>query len=578
MGFKIKVAKTAGFCFGVQRALEKVLDLIRKSDDPVRTLGPLIHNDQVLESLKLRGVDVWDANEKLCGQTVVIRAHGVTPSSTEVLKQNDVNILNATCPKVAKVQGIVKKYASIGYQIIIVGDRGHAEVEGLVGYTAGRADVISGIDDATKLPEYHQICVVAQTTQSRHRFDTTVEYLKSRYDDCVVFDTICSATSERQEETVKLAEKSDLMIVVGGKKSANTKRLADISSEFCRTVLVHSSEDITPQIINNANQIGITAGASTPSWVIREVVDKVREVGWVKSGGIYKLFHYSIGFLLKCGVISSLGLGFLTGALSIFLNIPINPSLMVIAFWMGLIWSTCNAMSAQKKLYTESRLTRHPIMDYPNAWLSGLGVLSVIAILLLSVQGLPVFIWGIFASLICLFCFVHIGEWKFKISAVSKFINNYPAVKDIFTCITEAFIVVWLPAIAYSKSDMNTIFFFVYVMLLLLIREIMVDSRELQIDLISGKQTVLMILGKNRIQMLLQVMVIIWALTIIMPVVFGSLSAGTLILLIVPAFYALYTYLFHHRLMFLRITSDLAIESGTWIVVLLSLVYVLFLF
>ncbi len=214
-------------------------------------------------------------------------------------------------------------------------------------------------------------------------------------------------------------------------------------------------------------------------------------------------------------------------------------------------------------------------MDHPKIWLSGIGVISIFSGVALYQEGIYVFISGITVALISVFCLIQFFNWQMKISCLENYISRFPLIKDITACVSEAFLVVFIPVFAYSHVSVKTMFLFIYVLLLLLIREIMVDSRELQVDLISGKHTILMFLGKNRIQFLLQMLVLIWAMTIIIPVGMGILNTWALIFTLVPLFYAFYVYLFHDRLMFLRITSDLAIESGTWIFVALSIVFYL---
>lgn len=284
MPFKIQVAETAGFCFGVRKALDKLLEIRNNTDEPVRTLGPLIHNDQVLMALKKRKVQQLTDNEEVTGKHVVLRAHGVTPKTRNNLKARHAKVCDATCPKVGQVQAIVKKYTGKGCPVIIVGDKGHAEVDGLLGYSRDLGIVIPGPDEAKHLKGGEEVCVVAQTTQDQNVFVDTVKIIREKYAQCHEFNTICDATSERQQETRGLARKSDLMIVVGGSHSANTQRLSDIAAEHCRTVMIQTQDDIREEMFHGVHKVGITAGASTPAWVIRDVVNTVHKTGWKQSG------------------------------------------------------------------------------------------------------------------------------------------------------------------------------------------------------------------------------------------------------------------------------------------------------
>ncbi|MBN1295908.1 4-hydroxy-3-methylbut-2-enyl diphosphate reductase, partial [bacterium] len=243
MPFSIRVADTAGFCFGVRKALDRLLDIRNRTDEPVRTLGPLIHNEQVLEALKERSVEELSPEENVSGTHVILRAHGVTPETRRELKDRNAIVCDATCPKVAQVQAIVKKYALKGYPVVIIGDQGHAEVDGLLGYAEGLGIVVTGPDEAEALPGGDRVCVVAQTTQDPIVFSRTVDIVKSKYPECFEFNTICDATSERQEETRALAKQSDIMVIVGGRNSANTKRLFEIAQDHCRAVMIQSAAD-----------------------------------------------------------------------------------------------------------------------------------------------------------------------------------------------------------------------------------------------------------------------------------------------------------------------------------------------
>lgn len=297
MPFQIRVAETAGFCFGVRKALDKLLEIRNRTHGPVRTLGPLIHNEQVLEALKNRSVDELLPDEDVSGKHVILRAHGVTPDTRDVLKSRDAVICDATCPKVAQVQAIVKKYAQKGYPVIIIGDKGHAEVDGLLGYAGDRGRVVTGPAAAEMLEGGSRVCVVAQTTQDLQVFNETVAIIKEKFDECFEFNTICDATYERQEETRLLAVQSDAMVIVGGRNSANTKRLYEIAAPHCRSVMIQSASGLDPGFFKDVRRVGVTAGASTPAWVIRDVVDRIHAIGWQHSGRLPDRMYHCVRFL-----------------------------------------------------------------------------------------------------------------------------------------------------------------------------------------------------------------------------------------------------------------------------------------
>jgi len=228
---RIRMARTAGFCMGVRRAMEMTLAEANRQEGPLYTYGPLIHNRQVLGLLESRGVRSVQDVEGLEGGRIVIRAHGIPPDQRGVLKQSGLEMVDATCPKVARVQALIRSHTRKGYQAVIVGDPDHAEVVGLVGYSEGPAYVIQGPEEVAALPPIERVVVVAQTTQNGDVYRETVERLRSRFAQVLAFDTICEATHDRQQEVRSLARQVDAMVVVGGYHSGNTRRLVEIARE-----------------------------------------------------------------------------------------------------------------------------------------------------------------------------------------------------------------------------------------------------------------------------------------------------------------------------------------------------------
>lgn len=277
---EIKIAKSAGFCWGVRRAFEKVLDVARKGS-PVYTYGPLIHNPQAVEDLEKKGIKVIDSiNEKING-TVVIRTHGLPPKEREKLKKSGAVICDATCPDVAAIQGIVKKHLKQNCFIIIIGDKNHPEVQALLGYAEGRGVAIMKPQDIDNLSigSDEKICVIAQSTQKRENFEKLVDVIRKKFVDCEVFDTICESTAERQKETMALAQEVDVMVVVGGKNSANTTRLAQVSKEMgTPTFHIEQARELKDEDFKDFKSIGVTAGASTPDWIIEEVLKVLKKL------------------------------------------------------------------------------------------------------------------------------------------------------------------------------------------------------------------------------------------------------------------------------------------------------------
>ena len=271
----IKVAKTAGFCYGVKRAVDGVYAEIEKGEK-IATLGPLIHNPQVIEDLAQKGVYSYESADDIpAGYTTVIRAHGVPKSVHDKLK--DKKYIDLTCPFVAKIHKIVSEHYKKGYQIVIIGDKKHPEVIGISGWCEDSAIIINDVNDriGEGLAE-KDLCIVAQTTINRDFFSEIVQNIKKTCKSTLIFDTICSATKDRQKEADELSANSDMMIVIGGKESSNTRKLFEISKRNCPiTYHIETIEDLPQE--KTYNKIGITAGASTPGSIIEEVVKAMSE-------------------------------------------------------------------------------------------------------------------------------------------------------------------------------------------------------------------------------------------------------------------------------------------------------------
>jgi len=277
---KVQLAKTGGFCFGVDRAI-KITEKLAGEGKKVRTLGPIIHNKSVvknLEKIGVHSVDSVDEAEKDC--TLVIRSHGVPKQVYELINDNKIEFVDATCPFVAKIHKIVEEMSEKGYTILIAGDKSHPEIVGIMGFCCGEVFTFKTSDELAQLcnkyPEIisNPVCLVAQTTFDVEEFKKSLKIFKKLCTNSIFFDTICNATSQRQLDADKLAEQSDLMIVIGGRHSSNTNKLYDICKRRCdRTFLIETADELNHISFREDDKIGITAGASTPASIIKEVLD-----------------------------------------------------------------------------------------------------------------------------------------------------------------------------------------------------------------------------------------------------------------------------------------------------------------
>ena len=285
---EVKVAKTAGFCFGVQRAVDKVYELIDSCPDRLFTLGPIIHNEEVVNDLEKKGVRVASEEELKTlpeGSTVVIRSHGVGKKVYDQLEECGLSYVDVTCPFVLKIHRIVEKESKAGSHIVIIGDPDHPEVVGICGWCIGPYTVIRTKQDALDFvpPEGKNVCIVSQTTFNYSKFKDLVEILrKKRYDNTVlnilnILNTICNATEERQREAKSIAGEVDTMLVVGGRHSSNTQKLFEICKKECEnTYYIQTPVDLDSDMFQCSSYVGITAGASTPKKIIEEVQEHVR--------------------------------------------------------------------------------------------------------------------------------------------------------------------------------------------------------------------------------------------------------------------------------------------------------------
>ena len=277
------VAKTAGFCFGVKRAVDKVYEQVLNSKEKIFTYGPIIHNEEVVNDLAKRGVQVInDENEltKLNQGTVIIRSHGVSEHIYNVINEKGLKCVDATCPFVKKIHKIVRDESQKGNYIIIIGDKNHPEVQGIKGWCVNNdISIIKSEDEARDftLKEAKKVCIVSQTTFNYNKFKDLVEIIEKKGYDIITINTICSATEERQKEAAKIASGVDAMIVIGGKSSSNTQKLFEICKKECEnTYYIQTLVDLDLRNFESTNNVGITAGASTPNKIIEEVQRNVR--------------------------------------------------------------------------------------------------------------------------------------------------------------------------------------------------------------------------------------------------------------------------------------------------------------
>jgi 4-hydroxy-3-methylbut-2-enyl diphosphate reductase len=276
---KLLIAKSAGFCFGVKRAMDMALEAAKKHPKHLYTLGPLIHNPQAVEFLGQLGVKVKNRIENIPKGTVIFRSHGVSLRDLEKAKEKRLHIIDATCPTVKRAQFFANYLHRHGYDLLIVGDAYHPEVKAIQSYIKEGVEVVDTVEAIQQLGPWEKLGIIAQTTQSFNLFKEIVTTSLERAKEVRVFNTICHATTIRQKEAIEIAKKVECMIVIGGYNSGNTQRLAAICKEIQpHTYHIETAQELNQRWLARKEKIGLTAGASTPSWIIKEVEGEIRRL------------------------------------------------------------------------------------------------------------------------------------------------------------------------------------------------------------------------------------------------------------------------------------------------------------
>jgi (E)-4-hydroxy-3-methyl-but-2-enyl pyrophosphate reductase len=548
--WRLILAKKGGFCMGVKRAVDIVISEAEKGDDIIYTDGPLIHNPQAVEVLKAKGVYPLSELTEAKGKRVIIRTHGISPERRRKLDKLGSSICDATCPRVSRIHKIIKEYAGKGYTVVIIGDKGHPEVAGLLGSAGEKGIVIERETDLASLRKKgeEKICIVAQSTQSRERFRQLADKINETYKKVEIFDTLCNSTAERQDEVREIANEAEVVIIIGGKNSANTKRLFEIVREQGKPAhFIETEGEIAEGMITPFSRIGIAAGASTPQWMIERVINRLREIKMRQVSPIYAGFLSLFRFLIKGNIHTAVGTFFLAYGSAYLVGIKPSFSLMAIASFYILSMHLFNYYTDPEGLKLLGQISgasyyiryRTPlltialiaafsslILAFTNGWITFLLLLGAIFFgILYGVRILP-------PSLSRLFRF---GRLK-----------DIPTSKDIFTSLGWGTVVVLLPAISSKPVFFSTALWltFIYVALLAAIRSIMFDIRNIQADRISGRETIPSTIGEGKTKLLLALLLAIAAFAL----VFYSLLFKNILslLLLAPLAYAAF-YLFLHQ-------------------------------
>jgi 4-hydroxy-3-methylbut-2-enyl diphosphate reductase len=503
---KVRLAKTAGFCMGVRRALELALEASHDFPAPIYTYGPLIHNPQVLDMLETKGIHIMKEIPEAQQGTVVIRAHGIPPEDKAKLKDSGLKVVDATCPRVIRVQAIIKKHAQQGYATIIVGDRDHPEVVGLLGHAKGKGIVLTHPDQVKALPDLEKVIVVAQTTQDETLFEETVEKIKQRFSESLIFNTVCNATHQRQEEILKLAQQVDGLVIVGGYNSGNTRRLVTITQSVGTPCFhVETEEELDLKEISRFKIVGVTAGASTPNWMIRKVVQELEGIkgsgGFAWSAYLYRFFR----FLLKSNLMVALGAGFLSLAAARLSQTPSNWIYVAITFLQIYAMHILNHLLDRSAAeYNDPDRSAFYKKYRAVFFISGSGAALLSLALAFSLGWAPFVILTIMCGLGILYSIQIVPVVWQRFMKMEK-IKDIPASKTLSVALGWGGVTTIIPAIAEHQTfSFSLALTFLIICIFVYIRSGLFDVLDIQGDMIVGKETLPIIIGEEKTVRLLK--------------------------------------------------------------------------
>jgi (E)-4-hydroxy-3-methyl-but-2-enyl pyrophosphate reductase len=529
---EIKLAKTAGFCMGVRRAVDIVLEIAQhESGHHIYTYGPLIHNPQTIELLKSRGIipvkDIEEISDRQ-NAVLIIRAHGIAPAERKIIKESGIKIIDATCPKVGYVQAIIKKHTELDYTVIIVGDKEHPEVDGLLGYTSGRGITVATVEEVDKLPLLDKICVVAQTTQGLDNYNRIVEKIKKAYPDTVVFNTICSSTEQRQAEVMTMAGEMDALFIVGGKNSANTRRLADLAQkQQTPTFHIETAAELDNINIEPFNRIGVSAGASTPNWIIDRVMDKVAENQSRKLKKMGRLLNLWL-WAIKTDIYSAIGAACLSLACMFLQNTAVNIPHLAIASCFVFAMHVLNRLLSQKPGGVLGSFREESYLRNEKVYLTAAVFSLVIALSLSFADGMLPFTVlfitsgaGILYNMKIMPAGWHFGHLKYL-----------PGSKNIFMATAWGIVTAVLPSLGdHFNFNPAVVISFFFTFGLVFIRSAISDILDIQSDKLIGRETIPVLIGKERTKIVLKIMSLILLTILIVSYLLNWTSSLSLALL-----------------------------------------------
>ncbi len=495
---------------GVRRAVEMVLDAPNKHENPICTYGPLIHNPQVLALLEEKGISaITDIPDHASG-TILIRAHGIPPQAKEHLQKAGFKIIDATCPRVIKVQTIIQQHAKKGYATIIIGDRDHPEVVGLLGYAGERGHIVDSLVALDGLPPFDRAIIVAQTTQNTMLFEKVKGWAEDRFPHYKIFDTICDSTAKRQAEINSLANMVDAVIVVGGHNSGNTQRLAEIARQAGKpTYHVETESELKLDALATAGSIGITAGASTPNWTIKRIYRALELLPAKKGQHLYRLLFKLQRALLLTDIYVSIGAGCLCYACTNLMAMASYfPHVLISILYVQSMHIFNNLIRTKADRFNDP--------DRASFYDKNKVLLALLAFIAGGVGLMTAYSTGLRPFLILLT--MSIMGLSYNIRLVPKRlagiryrrIRDIPGSKTILIAMAWGIVTSVLPPLSVAGSaHPGVVCVFLWSITLVFVRTAFFDILDMQGDRIVGKETIPILLGEKRALGLLKSILIV---------------------------------------------------------------------
>jgi len=543
---KISIARTAGFCMGVQRAVEMALDASNKHRGQIYTYGPLIHNPQVLSILEQKGISVLNEIPRAGEGLVIVRAHGVPPEERQALLDAGFEVSDATCPRVIKVQSIIARHARQGHAVIIIGDREHPEVKGLLSYAGDRGYTVDSMAALEALPAFDQAIIVSQTTQNIAFFDRVKNWAAREHPHYKIFNTICDSTENRQAEVQELAASVDAVVVVGGRDSGNTRRLYEIAAQTGKPVQhIETEADLDPGQLEGCRHIGITAGASTPNWIIKRVYQSLENAFMRKRKSLRDRVFQLLRYLLLSNIYMAMGTGCLAYAAASLLAIPARAvDLLIAVFYILCMHTYNNLIDTSSDRYSDP--DRALFYQNNRVLLSALTFGAGAAVLIMAyTRGIGIFFLLLAMGALGVVYNARLLPQTMSVRRKTR-IRDIPASKTVLVSVAWGIVTALLPAFQHEGGiGADSIGVFFWVCALVFVQTAFFDIMDMQGSRIVGKETIPILLGEKRSMKLLKILSAAAALVLAAAAAFGLVAMTGLVVALCPA--AMLAFLYAHE-------------------------------